>query len=63
MSVDEKSYNGDNMRTLDKMRKCRRTKGIDQVKGCVNPPLVQIEPKDCVLDELHLFLRITDVLF
>ena len=63
MSVDDEAYNGDNMRTLDKMKKCRKAKGIDKVKGCVNPPLLEIEPRNCVIDELHLFLRISDVLF
>ena len=26
-------------------------------------PLIEVEPKDCVVDELHLFLRITDIRF
>ena len=26
-------------------------------------PLIDIEPKNCVPDELHLFLRITDIIF
>ena len=51
------------MRTLDKMRKCRMAKGIDKVKGCVKPPLFEIKPENCVIDELHLFLRISNVLF
>ena len=38
-------------------------KGINKVKGCVKPPLFEIEPENCVIDELHLFLRISDVLF
>ncbi len=63
MEVDEKEYNDANMRTLDKMRKCRMAKGIDKVKGCVKPPLFEIEPENCVIDELHPFLRISDVLF
>ena len=63
MEVDEKEYNDANMRTLDKMRKCRMAKGINKVKGCVKPPLFEIEPENCVIDELHLFLRISDVLF
>ena len=29
----------------------------------MRPPLIEIEPMDCVVDELHLFLRITDILF
>ena len=27
------------------------------------PTLIEIEPKDCVVNKLHLFLRITDILF
>ena len=63
MSVDGRAYNNENMRSLEKMRKCRLSKGIHKVKGCVNPPLIAIEPRNCVIDELHLFLRISDVLF
>ena len=32
-----------------------------QYKGCIHPPLVNIEPNSIVLDELHLMLRIGDV--
>ena len=42
---------------------CENQKGVESKKGCVRPPLIEIEPKDCVVDELHLFLRITDILF
>jgi len=63
MSVDGGAYNGSNMRSLEVMRECRLAKGIHKVKGCVHPPLINVEPEDCVIDELHLFLRITDVLF
>ena len=62
MSADIDCCNGENMRTRDKMEKCRKAKGIDKLKGCLNVPLIQVEPKDCVIDELHLFLRISDVL-
>ena len=35
------------------------------MKGCVNLPLkkINVEPKYCVVDELHLFLGITDILY
>ena len=36
---------------------------VDIKKGCIRKPLLEIEPSDCVVDELHLFLRISDVLF
>ena len=45
-----------NMRTLDNMKMCEKQKGFESKKGCVRPPLIEIEPKDCVVDELHLFL-------
>ena len=60
MSVDGRAYNNENMCSLEKMSKCRLSKGIHKVKGCVNPPLIAIKPR---IDELHLFLRISDVLF
>ena len=63
MSVSNESYTGSNMRTLEKMRRCQKQKSIAGKKGCVHSPLVEIEPKDCLVDELHLFLCITDILF
>ncbi len=30
--------------------------------GCLNQPLIKIDPSMVVLDELHLMLRVTDVL-
>ena len=38
-------------------------KNADSKKRCVNMPLINIEPCDCIIDELHLFLRISDKLF
>lgn len=68
-SIDAGKYNGDNLRNLStmkhqaSMRPSRRSKvTVDSKKGCINPPLLEIEPANCVVDELHLFLRITDVL-
>ena len=63
MSVSKDQYTGSNMRTLDKMKMYEKLKGVESKKGCVHLPLIEIEPKDCVVDELHLFLRITDILF
>ena len=45
------------------MKECVSKKGIDNIKVCVNLPLINVEPKYCVVDELHLFLRITDILY
>ncbi len=42
------------------MRRCEKQKGVESKKGCVRPNLIEMEPKDCVVD---LFLRITDILF
>ena len=63
MSVSKDHYTGSNMRTLDKMKMCEKRKGVESKKRCVRPALIEIEPKDCVVDKLHLFLRITDILF
>ena len=63
VSVPNNEYIGYNMRTLEKMKECVSKKGIDNIKGCVNLPLINVEPKYCVVDELHLFLRITDILY
>ena len=41
----------------------KNKKGVESKKGCVRLPLIEVEPKDCVVDELHLFLRITDIRF
>ena len=66
-SVDAGRYNGDNVRKLSVMKEQAALKAtkrnVDRKKGCINMPLVDIEPCDCVIDELHLFLRITDKLF
>ncbi len=35
---------------------------INANKGCINPPLLSISFYNIVLDELHLMLRISDVL-
>lgn len=69
MSVDASTYNGENMRRLADMKHqaalCPSRKDkitVDSKKGCINKPLLEIEPSNCVVDELHLFLRISDVL-
>ncbi len=44
MSVSKDQYTGSNMRTLDKFRRCEKQKGVDSKKGCVCPPLIEMEP-------------------
>lgn len=64
MSVDEKEYTEKKARTLQKMQKlsAQSYSSCARHLGCVLPPLINI-PLDCVvLDELHLLLRIMDVL-
>ena len=60
MSVSNDKYK---LRTLDEMKQCVITKSLDGKKGCINLPLLEIEPQQCVPDELHMLLRISDVLF
>ena len=66
-SIDASEYNGDNVRKLSVMKTKAAIKATkknaDSKKGCVNMPLINIEPCDCIIDELYLFLRITDKLF
>lgn len=66
-TVDAGIYNGDNVRKLSVIKELAALKATkanaDRKKGCINMPLINIEPCDCVIDELHLFLRITDRLF
>lgn len=62
-SVDASMYNGKNIRKLATMKRQVANKTVDGKKGCINMPLLDIEPLSCVVDELHLFLRISDVLF
>ena len=60
MSVLNHQYN---IQTLDQIKKCVRGKKAEIKKGCINQPLIEIEPQNSIPDELHLFLRITDVIF
>ncbi len=51
-------------RTLDTMTKClsQPITSRKQRLGCVHPPLLNIDVSNVVIDELHLMLRVTDVL-
>ena len=48
-------------RTLDDLKRCCRKKGTKNF-CCVHPPLLNIPLDHIILDELHLLLRVTDVL-
>lgn len=62
MSVPNSDYNGTNMRTLDSIISALSKRKVDDRKGAIRQPLIHIEPSKCLPDELHLFLRITDIL-
>lgn len=49
-------------RTLEEMTKMSQKKGTQDKYSCEHEPLLKIELGHVVLDELHLLLRITDVL-
>ena len=63
-SADEKVYTEDKARTLKKIQELasHSYSSCAQHMGCVLPPLVNISLDQIVLDELHLLLRIVDVL-
>ncbi len=46
-------------RSLQSMKEC--LKGKDHY-GCQKTPLINIDPSHIILDELHLMLRVTDIL-
>ena len=62
MDVDEKEYTESRARTLSQMKETRRSTSCHMHLGCIRPPLFEIELENIVLDELHLLLRIGDVL-
>ncbi len=51
-------------RSLDTITKClsQPITSRKQRLGCVHPPLLNIDVPNIVIDELHLMLRVTDVL-
>ena len=66
MSVPESTYNSPppsgKARTLESLkRNCRHSRPAQHL-GSKNPPLLSLEPSQYVLDELHLLLRVADVL-
>ena len=64
MSVEDSVYCKDKARTLSSMKElCKKSgQNCSKHKGCIHPPLLNVEPSAVVLDELHLMLRIGDVL-
>ncbi|XP_028417002.1 uncharacterized protein LOC114541217 [Dendronephthya gigantea] len=59
MSKSQEYYSHPPMsRTLEEIKKC----ALKQNLSCVHPPLVDIPLQNIVLDELHVMLRVTDIL-
>ena len=50
------------VRTLRSIEHCLTVKSLSRNKGCINPPLLNIQISNIVVDELHLILRISDIL-
>ncbi len=65
MSVDEKEYTQKRARTLKSMQENgkKAKQGCHKHYGNIQSPLLKIEPTHIVLDELHLLLRVGDILF
>ena len=65
MSIDESEYISVKARTLQSLKEKSKlaSKGCHKHLGSQNPPLLDLEPSQIVADELHLLLRIGDVLF
>lgn len=63
MSKPDKFYEScPQKRALEELKKCCQLKRSKRNFCCINPPLLNIPLNHVILDELHLFLRITDVL-
>ena len=62
MDVDKKEYSTTHARSLSQMKETKRSSSCHVHLGCIRPPLFNIELGNIVLDELHLLLRIGDVL-
>ena len=58
-------YNTTHRRTLESIQECStlpKSKPAQDRKGVQQPPIIHLDPKKIVIDELHLLLRIGDVL-
>ena len=66
MSKSIDHYNkGSKHRTLESIRKCADlspSQPANKRLGVQNPPMLNVEPDHVVVDELHLLLRVADVL-
>lgn len=62
MSPDEEEYTQRQARTLTSLKTGCGHNNIHVRQGSIQKPLLNLEPHDIVLDELHLFLRISDIL-
>ena len=65
MSKEESEYCSKMARTLQSLKDKSKlaSKGCHKHLGSIHPPLLDLEPSQIVADELHLLLRISDVLF
>ena len=61
MAIDDKVYTDSRARSLTQM-KTKRSDSCHIHLGCIRLPLFHIKLENIVLDELHLLLRIGDVL-
>ena len=66
MSVAEEHYNtpppGGSARTLASLQQNCTFSKAEKHLGSKHPPLLQLEPSSYIIDELHLLLRVADVL-
>lgn len=66
MSVEQEVYNTPpplgKARTLASLHKCCHFSKPEKHLGSINAPLLDLEPSQYVLDELHILLRVADVL-
>ena len=64
MSMDEEVYCQEKARSLSSLKSDSQhsTRHCSKHLGCIHPPLLNIELDNIVVDELHLMLRVGDVL-
>lgn len=66
MGVEQELYNTPpplgKARTLTLLHSCSQYSKPEKHLGSINAPLLELEPSQYVLDELHILLRVADVL-
>jgi len=64
MSVDQEVYCQEKSRSLSSLKSDSQNsrRHCSKHLGCIHPPLLNIELDNIVVDELHLMLRVGDVL-